>query len=200
MNKQDFNFYRADYSNRKEKAFDIKTLKIAPSPFFNSSKDNIIKKAIDKYNSEGELVSIDVKEILDNYRFVQCKKGYSFPLRGLSHKALLLAISISDNLEQDSNLYYLNVDYQCTFCNVKPTTLDDLIKELVSKEILSRTTINRLYIVNHDVFFNGNKAQFIKDYIGIYNDNPVLRDKKGRVILTASSIEKKIKEEGQKKE
>ena len=71
MYKLDFSFYKADYNKRKEKAFDIKILKIAPSPFFNNGKDNIIKKAIDRYNSEGELVAIDVKELLDNYHFVQ---------------------------------------------------------------------------------------------------------------------------------
>lgn len=192
-----FKTYRKQATRNAEKAFDKISKRVAPSPFFDNN-DNIIKKAIDKYNSEGNLLSIDFKEGIDKYYFIQCKKGYSFALRDLSHKALLLALSISDNLQQDSNLHKINVDYQCMFLNIQPSTLDDLIKELVSKGIISRTTINGLYVVNHNIFFNGDKTQFIKDYRGLYGNEPIIKDKRGRVVLTGSSIEEEIKREKEK--
>lgn len=192
MKKVVFKMYKTNAIKNVEQSFDYLSKKVIPSPFF-SNEDNIIKKSIDKYDAAGGLLSIDFKEVIDNYKFVQCKKGYSFALRELSHKALLLSISISDSLKPNSNIYHLDVDYQCMFCNVKPATLDDLIKELISKQIINRTTINGIFVVNHNIFFNGNKTKFIKEYKGLYGDNPVLKDKKGRVILTGSSLEEEIK-------
>lgn len=192
-----FSVYKNKAKRNAEEAFDIISKRVAPSPFFDNN-DNIIKKAIDKYNSEGSLLSIDFKETIDNYHFIQCKKGYSFALRDLSHKALLLALSISDNLQKNSNLYKINIDYQCMFLNVQPSTLDDLIKELVSKSIISRTTINGLYVVNHNIFFNGDKTKFIKDYRDLYGNEPIIKDKRGRIVLTGSSIEEEIKREKEK--
>lgn len=192
MKKIVFKMYKTRAIKNVEQSFDYLSKKVIPSPFFNN-EDNIIKKSIDKYDAAGGLLSIDFKEVVDNYKFVQCKKGYSFALRELSHKALLLAISISDSLKPNSNIYHLNLDYQCMFCNVKPSTLDDLIKELISKQIINRTTINGIFVVNHNIFFNGDKTKFIKEYKGLYGDNPVLKDKKGRVILTGSSLEEELK-------
>lgn len=197
MTKFNFKTYKSTATRNAELAFDKMSKRVAPSPFFNDT-DNIIKKAVDKYDAAGGLLSVEFKETIDKYYFIQCKKGYSFALRDLSHKALLLALSISDNLQQDSNLHKLNVDYQCMFLNVQPVTLDDLIKELVSKEVISRTTISGLYIVNHNIFFNGDKTKFIKEYKGLYGDKPVFKDKRGRVVLTGSSIEEEIRKEKEK--
>ena len=66
MAKFNFKTYKSTATKNAELAFDKMSKRVAPSPFFNDT-DNIIKKAVDKYDAAGGLLSVEFKETIDKY-------------------------------------------------------------------------------------------------------------------------------------
>lgn len=70
--------------------------------------------------------------------------------------------------------------------NVDINTCINAVSSLTNKantQIIVKTTIKGLFVVNHKLIFKGDYEKFKKRYYLLYNNEPAKLDDKGRIII-----------------
>ena len=86
----------------------------------------------------------------------------------LSSLANWLVDYICHIIEFDSNIVKLNIEDISLLTNKKSRTIYDAIQELDDANIIKKTDINKLYVINHNVIFKGSLETFLYNYYELY--------------------------------
>lgn len=71
-------------------------------------------------------------------------------------------------IDFDSNVVRLNIDDISLLINKKSRTIYDAIQELDDANIIKKTDMPKLYVINHNVIFKGNMKLFLYNYYKLY--------------------------------
>lgn len=71
-------------------------------------------------------------------------------------------------IEFDSNIVKLNIDDITLLIDKKKSAIYSAIQELDDANIIKKTDINKLYVINHNIIFKGSLETFLYNYYELY--------------------------------
>jgi hypothetical protein len=154
--------------------------KILITPFYINSeriindvveKESVKISLINRYKeNEPKLIINDIvfKIILDN-NFNGLSRLLLYIINNISINTNKIIIDFNDNNIKDISVSDIELNY--------------LIDKLEEYNIIRRTTINNIYIVNHNIIFRGDIENFIKGYTIIHESTNIELTIDSKVIL-----------------
>nr|DAP30810.1 MAG TPA: replication protein [Crassvirales sp.] len=187
-----------------------KLIEIA-NPKMNANKRRYINKASDNYdkaaskviktiftlntnrNKDSEEVYEGLKgQILLNKLGKIKRKSYHtvnddfwIYIEDLNPYQIVLLIYISCHLEYNSNVYIANYEQIANDLHLSVSRIQHLFIELIAipNQIIAKTNIAKVYLINHNILFRGSYDEFIDIYNELYDGEQANLDDKNRVII-----------------
>lgn len=148
-------------ANKKRDELLTEYLKVVPTCF---KLPDVIKKIIPINAFYAE-----IKHSVKGRIFYTCNQNYFVNNKiMLSSLANWLINYICYIIDFDSNVVRLNVDDISLLINKKPRTIYDAIQELDDVDIIKKTDMNKLYVINHNIIFKGDMELFLYNYYDLY--------------------------------
>lgn len=151
---------------------------IAITPF---NVDYEYKEVKSYYEIHGE-EHCDVKQIPKCEAFYRITAQTIKDIRNLPCYEGKLLCHITCNLNWNSNVIRINPE-DCNEVSTGARYVKEAINELVKLEYLAKTNIVNVYIINHNRMFYGDIRKFITKYNSIHEDEELVMDNRGRVVL-----------------
>lgn len=92
---------------------------------------------------------------------------------------------ITIHLNWNSNVIYIQPE-DCTDISADAQYIKRAAAKLVANNYITKTNITNFYIINHNEMFYGDIRKFIERYNIIHENEEVIIDKQGRVVITDS--------------
>lgn len=124
----------------------------------------------------------DVKQITKCETFNRITSQTIKDIRNLPCYEGKLLCYIACNLNWNSNVVKINPE-DCVEVSTGARYVKEAINKLVKLEYLAKTNIIGVYIINHNRMFYGDIRKFITKYNSIHEDEELIIDAKGRVVL-----------------
>lgn len=187
-----------------------KLIKIA-NPKMNANKNRYIKKASETYdkvaskviktiftlntnrNKDSEEVYEGIKgQILLNKLGKIKRKSYHtvnddfwIYIEDLNPQHVVLLIYISCHLDYNSNVFVADYEQISNDLHLSLSRTKNLFTELLAipNQIIAKTNIAKVYLINHNVLFRGSYDEFIDIYNELYDGEQACFDDKNRVII-----------------
>lgn len=131
-----------------------------------------------------------------------CCLSYKYFLENnirLNSNTFALLMYICDCIEFNSNAVKITREKAANALQINVTTVDDAINNLCDYDVICKTDIRSLFIINHNVVFKGNLVDFTLIYNDVFHNiipervNDVINDydyvenkeiaKKGRILI-----------------
>lgn len=98
---------------------------------------------------------------------------------------ILLLTYISCTLWYNSNVYVADYDKISNDLGISKVQVQNTFTDLINipNNIVLKTNVPKVYLINHNVFFKGNYDEFAQIYKELYDDETATLDEKGRVII-----------------
>ena len=187
-----------------------KLIEIA-NPKMNANKRRYINKASENYdkaaskviktiftlntnrNKDSEEVYEGVKgQILLNKPGKIKRKSYHtvnddfwIYIEDLNPQQVVLLIYISCHLDYNSNVFVADYEQISNDLHLSLSRTKNLFTELLAipNQIIAKTNIAKVYLINHNVLFRGSYDEFIDIYNELYDGEQACFDDKNRVII-----------------
>lgn len=120
---------------------------------------------LEKYqNNIGARIALTQK--VDREEFTKVFRGYIPYIAKLSRTSQAVLWYVMDNLPKDKGYVVIDNSAVMDYCNFKNRkSVRDGVIELLEKNILTKSTVNKKYWVNPLIMFNGNRITYAKEYI-----------------------------------
>lgn len=152
---------------------------IAPTPF---NIDYEIKSNKDMIELFGTKCSIN-QETIKSQPYKRISDRLLNDLSSLPSFERKLLSYIATNLNWNSNVIYLQPE-NCIDISSDVQYIKRTIPKLVANNYITKTNISNVYIINHNEMFYGDIRKFIEKYNIIHENEEVIIDKQGRVVIT----------------
>lgn len=187
-----------------------KLIEIA-NPKINANKRRYIKKASENYdkaaskviktiftlntnrNKDSEEIYEGIKgQILLNKLGKIKRKSYHtvnddfwIYIEDLNPQQVVLLIYISCHLDYNSNVFVADYEQISNDLHLSLSRTKNLFTELLAipNQIIVKTNIAKVYLINHNVLFRGSYDEFIEIYNELYDGEQACFDDKNRVII-----------------
>lgn len=187
-----------------------KLIEIA-NPKMNANKRRYIKKASENYdkaaskviktiftlntnrNKDSEEIYEGIKgQILLNKLGKIKRKSYHtvnddfwIYIEDLNPQQVVLLIYISCHLDYNSNVFVADYEQISNDLHLSLSRTKNLFTELLAipNQIIVKTNIAKVYLINHNVLFRGSYDEFIEIYNELYDGEQACFDDKNRVII-----------------
>lgn len=187
-----------------------KLIEIA-NPKMNANKRRYIKKASENYdkaaskviktiftlntnrNKDSEEIYEGIKgQILLNKLGKIKRKSYHtvnddfwIYIEDLNPQQVVLLIYISCHLDYNSNVFVADYEQISNDLHLSLSRTKNLFTELLAipNQIIVKTNIAKVYLINHNVLFRGSYDEFIDIYNELYDGEQACFDDKNRVII-----------------
>ena len=187
-----------------------KLIEIA-NPKMNANKHRYINKASENYdkaaskviktiftlntnrNKDSEEVYEGIKgQILLNKLGKIKRKSYHtvnddfwIYIEDLNPQQVVLLIYISCHLDYNSNVFVADYEQISNDLHLSLSRTKNLFTELLAipNQIIAKTNIAKVYLINHNVLFRGSYDEFIDIYNELYDGEQACFDDKNRVII-----------------
>lgn len=106
-------------------------------------------------------------------------------IEDLNPYQIVLLIYISCHLEYNSNVYIANYEQIANDLHLSVSRIQHLFIELIAipNQIIAKTNIAKVYLINHNILFRGSYDEFIDIYNELYDGEQANLDDKNRVII-----------------
>lgn len=107
-------------------------------------------------------------------------------LEDLTKNEIRVVRYIIKKIKPQSNKIEFDYNEMSNMFNVDINTCINAVSSLTNKadnQIIVKTTIKGLFVVNHKLIFKGDYEKFKKRYYLLYNNEPAKLDAKGRIII-----------------
>lgn len=106
-------------------------------------------------------------------------------IEDLNPQHVVLLIYISCHLDYNSNVFVADYERIANDLHLSLSRIKNLFTELLAipNQIIARTNIAKVYLINHNVLFRGNYDEFIEIYNALYDGEQACFDLKNRVII-----------------
>lgn len=106
-------------------------------------------------------------------------------IEDLNPQQVVLLIYISCHLDYNSNVFVANYEQISNDLHLSLSRTKNLFTELLAipNQIIAKTNIAKVYLINHNVLFRGSYDEFIEIYNELYDGEQACFDDKNRVII-----------------
>ena len=106
-------------------------------------------------------------------------------IEDLNPQQVVLLIYISCHLDYNSNVFVANYEQISNDLHLSLSRTKNLFTELLAipNQIIAKTNISKVYLINHNVLFRGSYDEFIEIYNELYDGEQACFDDKNRVII-----------------
>lgn len=106
-------------------------------------------------------------------------------IEDLNPQHVVLLVYISCHLDYNSNVFVADYERIANDLHLSISRIKNLFTELLAipNQIIARTNIAKVYLINHNVLFRGNYDEFIEIYNELYDGEQACFDLKNRVII-----------------
>ena len=106
-------------------------------------------------------------------------------IEDLNPQQVVLLIYISCHLDYNSNVFVANYKQISNDLHLSLSRTKNLFTELLAipNQIIAKTNIAKVYLINHNVLFRGSYDEFIDIYNELYDGEQACFDDKNRVII-----------------
>ena len=106
-------------------------------------------------------------------------------IEDLNPQQVILLIYISCHLDYNSNVFVADYEQISNDLHLSLSRTKNLFTELLAipNQIIAKTNIAKVYLINHNVLFRGSYDEFIEIYNELYDGEPACFDDKNRVII-----------------
>ena len=106
-------------------------------------------------------------------------------IEDLNPQQVVLLIYISCHLDYNSNVFVANYEQISNDLHLSLSRTKNLFTELLAipNQIIVKTNIAKVYLINHNVLFRGSYDEFIEIYNELYDGEQACFDDKNRVII-----------------
>ena len=106
-------------------------------------------------------------------------------IEDLNPQQVILLIYISCHLDYNSNVFVADYEQISNDLHLSLSRTKNLFTELLAipNQIIAKTNIAKVYLINHNVLFRGSYDEFIEIYNELYDGEQACFDDKNRVII-----------------
>ena len=106
-------------------------------------------------------------------------------IEDLNPKQVVLLIYISCHLDYNSNVFVADYEQISNDLHLSLSRTKNLFTELLAipNQIIAKTNIDKVYLINHNVLFRGSYDEFIEIYNELYDGEQAYFDDNNRVII-----------------
>ena len=106
-------------------------------------------------------------------------------IEDLNPKQVVLLIYVACHLDYNSNVFIADYERIGNDLHLSVSRTKNLFTELLAipNQIIVKTNIPKVYLINHNVLFRGSYDEFIEIYNALYNGEQACFDYKNRVII-----------------
>ena len=106
-------------------------------------------------------------------------------IEDLNPQQVVLLIYISCHLDYNSNVFVADYEHISNDLHLSLSRTKNLFTELLAipNQIIVKTNIAKVYLINHNVLFRGSYDEFIEIYNELYDGEQACFDDKNRVII-----------------
>ena len=106
-------------------------------------------------------------------------------IEDLNPKQVVLLIYISCHLAYNSNVFVADYEQISNDLHLSVSRTKHLFAELLAipNQIIVKTNIAKVYLINHNVLFRGNYDEFVEIYNELYDDEQACLDARNRAII-----------------
>ena len=106
-------------------------------------------------------------------------------IEDLNPQQVILLIYISCHLDYNSNVFVADYEQISNDLHLSLSRIKHLFTELLAipNQIIAKTNIAKVYLINHNVLFRGSYDEFIEIYNELYDGEQACFDDKNRVII-----------------
>lgn len=106
-------------------------------------------------------------------------------IEDLNPQQVVLLIYISCHLDYNSNVFVADYEQISNDLHLSLSRTKNLFTELLAipNQIIVKTNIAKVYLINHNVLFRGSYDEFIEIYNELYDGEQACFDEKNRVII-----------------
>lgn len=106
-------------------------------------------------------------------------------IENLNPQQVVLLIYISCHLDYNSNVFVADYEQISNDLHLSLSRTKNLFTELLAihNQIIAKTNIAKVYLINHNVLFRGSYDEFIDIYNELYDGEQARFDDKNRVII-----------------
>lgn len=106
-------------------------------------------------------------------------------IEDLNPQQVVLLIYISCHLDYNSNVFVADYEQISNDLHLSLSRTKNLFTELLAipNQIIAKTNIAKVYLINHNVLFRGSYDEFIDIYNELYDGEQACFDDKNRVII-----------------
>lgn len=106
-------------------------------------------------------------------------------IEDLNPQQVILLIYISCHLDCNSNVFVADYEQISNDLHLSLSRTKNLFTELLAipNQIIAKTNIAKVYLINHNVLFRGSYDEFIEIYNELYDGEQACFDDKNRVII-----------------
>lgn len=106
-------------------------------------------------------------------------------IEDLNPQQVILLIYISCHLDYNSNVFVADYEKISNDLHLSLSRTKNLFTELLAipNQIIAKTNIAKVYLINHNVLFRGSYDEFIEIYNELYDGEQACFDDKNRVII-----------------
>lgn len=106
-------------------------------------------------------------------------------IEDLNPQQVVLLIYISCHLDYNSNVFIADYEQISNDLHLSLSRTKNLFTELLAipNQIIAKTNIAKVYLINHNVLFRGSYDEFIDIYNELYDGEQACFDDKNRVII-----------------
>lgn len=106
-------------------------------------------------------------------------------IEDLNPQQVVLLIYISCHLDYNSNVFVADYEQISNDLHLSLSRIKHLFAELLAipNQIIVKTNIAKVYLINHNVLFRGSYDEFIEIYNELYDGEQACFDDKNRVII-----------------
>lgn len=181
------------------------------NPKMNANKRRYINKASENYNKAASKViktifTLNTNRNKDSEEIYEGLKGqillnklgkikrksyhtvnddFWIYIEDLNPQQVVLLIYISCHLDYNSNVFVADYEQISNDLHLSLSRTKNLFTELLAipNQIIAKTNIAKVYLINHNVLFRGSYDEFIEIYNELYDGEQACFDDKNRVII-----------------
>ena len=167
------------YINKASENYDKATSKVIKTIFTLNTNHN--KDSEEIY--EGSKDQILLNKLGKSYHTVN--DDFWIYIEDLNPKQVVLLIYISCHLDYNSNVFVADYEQISNDLHLSLSRTKNLFTELLAipNQIIAKTNIDKVYLINHNVLFRGSYDEFIEIYNELYDGEQACFDDNNRVII-----------------
>ena len=167
------------YINKASENYDKATSKVIKTIFTLNTNHN--KDSEEIY--EGLKDQILLNKLGKSYHTVN--DDFWIYIEDLNPKQVVLLIYISCHLDYNSNVFVADYEQISNDLHLSLSRTKNLFTELLAipNQIIAKTNIDKVYLINHNVLFRGSYDEFIEIYNELYDGEQACFDDNNRVII-----------------